>query len=371
MPTEKDYYEILGVSKTASAEEIKKAYRKLAMQHHPDRNQGDKASEEKFKEVTEAYEVLSDPEKKRMYDQFGHSAFTQQGFGGAGAGAGGAGGFGFEDIFRNTGFGGFEDIFDSFFGGGRSRSQGRQSAAKPRGSDIRADINLEMSDILSDKNLKIKVRRNEPCDQCRGTGSKSGGASATCPTCHGTGVVRNTQGFFSVSTTCPKCHGAGTVISDPCTKCRGTGVTEKDEIITVKIPAGVDDGMRLRISGEGDIGHNGGPRGDLYVIIHIDNKTGFERKGADLFGKLKISFARAVFGGDVEVDTIDGKRKVNIPAGVQVGHQVRLRGDGIPDIRTKSRGDIFYEVVIDVPRHLNPGARKSLKDFAESMGENI
>lgn len=367
MATEKDYYELLGVARGASEEELKKAYRKMAMQYHPDRNPGDKVAEEKFKEINEAYEILSNPEKRRMYDQFGHSAFSQGGFGGQG-GQGGAG-FDFSDIF---GGGAFDDIFSSFFGGGgggSARGQGRTRSASARGSDIRADITLDMNDILSDKSLKIKVKRNETCDTCHGTGSRSGQRPSTCSTCGGRGQVRTTQGFFSVSTTCPSCRGTGVSISDPCTVCRGEGVADKDSFITVKIPAGVDDGMRLRVSDEGDAGRLGGPRGDLYVMIHLKNNTDFERRTTDLYSKLKISFPRAVFGGTIEVETLEGKKKLNIPSGIQSGHQIRMKGEGIPDIRSRVRGDIYYEVVIDVPKNLKQKDKDLLKEYAKSIGE--
>ena len=371
MAAEKDFYEILGIARTANDDEIKKAYRKLAMKYHPDRNQGDKVAEEKFKEATEAYEVLSNPEKRKMYDQFGHAAFSQ--------GAGGPGGFGggmnFDDIFGGGGGGSvFEDIFDSFFGGGgggRRRSSRTQGPRRTRGSDIRADITLDIHDILHDKNLKLKVRRNEVCDACHGTGSKSGAAPKTCPTCGGSGTVRTTQGFFTVQTTCPTCHGTGTVTDDPCPVCHGTGIVEKDSVINVKIPAGVEDGMRLRVSGEGDVGKNGGPRGDLYVMIRVKNDTIFERQGRNVYIELKISYPRAVFGGNVEVKTLDGKKKIHIPAGVQVGHQLRLHGEGIPDVHTKIRGDIFYTIIVDVPKHQSSRERNALKEYAGAIGEEI
>jgi molecular chaperone DnaJ len=364
MATSKDYYEILGIQRGASEEEIKKAFRQLAMKYHPDRNQGDKIAEEKFKELSEAYEILSNPEKRKMYDQFGHSAFSQ----GAGGPQGpqGGGSFDFDDIFGGTGF---EDIFNTFFGGGTSRRTRTRTTA--RGSDIRADINLDLSDVLTDKNLKIKVRRNDSCEVCHGTGSRSGGRASTCPTCGGRGSVRTTQGFFSISTTCPSCHGAGTQISDPCSNCRGSGINEKDSFINVKIPAGVDDGVRLRVSDEGDSGRNGGPRGDLYVLIHIRNNTSFERRGTDLYGKLKISFPRAVFGGQIEVESLDGSKRVSIPSGVQSGHQIRLKNEGIPEIRSKVRGDIYYEVTIDVPKTLKQKEKEILKEYGKLMGESF
>ena len=366
MATEKDYYTILGVAKSATLEEIKTAFRKLAMQYHPDRNPGDKVAEERFKEAAEAYEVLSNPEKRKMYDQFGHAAFSQ----GQGGG-GGYRGFNMDEVFNGEDiFGGFNDIFESFFGGGGGRK--RQSGPRRvRGSDIRADISLNLVDVLQDKTIKLKVRRNEQCDSCGGTGSRSSKPPKTCPTCGGTGSVRTMQGFFSISTPCPNCNGIGTVIDDPCSKCRGTGVTERDELISIRIPAGVEDGMKVRISGEGDIGRNGGSRGDLYVLINIKNNTGFERQSNNLLGKLRISYPRAIFGGDVEVETLESKKRVSIPAGVQVGHQIRLRGEGIPDVHTHQRGDIYYEVTIDIPRNLNAQAKKMMKEYAEILGEKM
>lgn len=364
MATEKDYYELLGVQRSASEDELKKAYRKLAMKYHPDRNPGDKVAEERFKEVSEAYEILSNPEKRKMYDQFGHAAFQQ---GAPGGGGGGFGGFDFDDVFGGGNFGGFEDVFDTFFGGGSSRRRSR-SPRKSRGSDIRADITMKLSDILHDKTLKIKVRRNEPCDACGGSGSKSGSSSSkTCPTCHGAGAVRTSQGFFTVQTTCPTCHGTGQVISDPCPKCNGTGVVEKDSLISVKIPAGVEDGMRLRVSNEGDTGPNNGGRGDLYVQIHVKNDTDFERRGNDLYAKKLVNYPKAVFGGEVLVKTLEGSKTIQLPAGIQVGHQLRLHGAGIPDIRTKIRGDIYYEVSIEVPKHLSKKAKDSLRQYAKEL----
>lgn len=367
MATEKDYYEILGVPRNANDDEIKKAYRKKAMQYHPDRNPGDKVAEDKFKEATEAYDVLSSTEKRKMYDQFGHAAFQQ-----GGGGGGFQGGFNFNDIFGGGGMGGgmFEDIFDSFFGGGRTRSR-ESGPRRSRGSDIRADITLELKDILNDKQLKLKVKRNEVCDTCHGSGSRSGKSPTACSTCGGSGTVRTSQGFFTVQTTCPACHGSGTQISDPCPSCRGAGIREKDSVITVKIPAGVEDGMRLRVSGEGDVGKNSGPRGDLYVLISVHNNTEFERDGKDLYSKLKVSYPRALFGGKINVETLEGTKSVNIPSGVQVGHQIRLKGEGAPDIRSRVRGDIFYEVVIDVPRNLSAKAKSLMKDYAKELGEDI
>ncbi len=365
MPKE-DYYEILGVSRNATDEEIKKAYRKLAMQYHPDKNPGDKKAEEKFKEINEAYEVLSDPQKRKMYDQFGHQAFGQGGFGQSP-------GFDF-DI--NDIFGGedspFEDIFSAFFGHSFGKGSTRGSRTKKsRGQDIRADITVNLSEIITDKNITLKVRRNEPCHACHGTGSKNASSPTTCPNCGGRGQVRTTQGFFTISTTCPRCHGTGTIISNPCPICRGESVVEQDVTLTIRVPAGVEDNTRLRVAGEGDAGKFDGIRGDLYVVIHVKNDTIFERRGTDLFGKLKISFPKAVFGGSIEVSTVNGRKKINIPAGVQSGYQIRLRGEGLPDIRTKTRGDIFYEVHIDVPQHLSQKEREILKQYAALIGESL
>lgn len=370
MATEKDYYEVLGVSRGADAEEIKRAYRKLAMKYHPDRNPNDKLAEEKFKEASEAYEVLSDPQKRQMYDQFGHSAFTQQA-GGPGGFSGFSTRFNFDDIFGG-GFG-FDDIFDSIFGGRRTSSRKSSRSRQMQGNDIRADITLNLTDVLKDKKVKIKLRREEVCTACRGTGSRNNSAPKTCPTCGGSGMVRTSQGFgfISIQTTCPTCHGTGTVISDPCPVCNGSGTVEEEKVITVRIPAGVDNGKILRIIGEGDVGKNGGPRGNLYVHISINNNTAFERHNDDLYGTLTISYPRAVFGGTVEVETLDGKKLVNIPAGVQVGHKIHLRGFGIPNIETGIRGDIYYTVVIDIPRHISAQAKRLLKEYANSIGENI
>ncbi len=371
MATEKDYYELLGVQRSASEDELKKAYRKLAMKYHPDRNPGDKVAEERFKEISEAYEVLSNGEKRRMYDQFGHAAFQQGAAGGGGFGGGGFRGFDFDDVFGGGGGGaegfGFEDVFDTFFGGGSSRRRSR-TTRKAKGSDIRADISLKISDIIHDKTLKIKVKRDEPCDVCGGSGSKSGShSSKTCPTCHGSGAVRTSQGFFTVQTTCPTCHGSGTVIEDPCPKCNGDGIYEKDTLISVKIPAGVEDGMRLRVSREGDAGRNNGVRGDLYVQIRIENKTEFERRGSHLYAKKMISYPKAVFGGEILVQTLEGSKTVQVSAGVQVGHQIRLKGAGLPDIRTKIRGDIYYEISVEIPKKLSSSAKRLLREYAKEL----
>ncbi|MGC8765667.1 MAG: molecular chaperone DnaJ [Brevinematia bacterium] len=363
MPSDKDYYEILGVSRGASDEEIKKAYRKLAMKYHPDRNQGDKQAEEKFKEINEAYEVLSDPEKRRIYDQFGHQAFSQGGFGHTTTGFD----FDINDIFDESPF---EDIFSSFFGGSFTRREKRRDR-KVRGSDIRADISINLSELVSEKNLTIKVRRSEPCSTCRGTGSRNASTPSTCPNCGGRGQVRTTQGLFTITTTCPRCHGTGTIISDPCPVCRGESVVEKDVNLTIKVPGGIEDGTKMRIAGEGDAGRFNGVRGDLYVVVHVKNDTPFERDGNNLLGKLKISFPRAVFGGVLEVDTISGKKKINIPAGVQTGYQIRLRGEGLPDVRTGVRGDILYEIHIDVPKNPSMKEKELLRQYASLIGEYI
>ena len=367
MATEKDYYELLGVAKNASVDEIKKAYRKLAMQHHPDRNPGNKVAEEKFKEATEAYAVLSDAQKRQLYDQYGHSAFSQ---GGPGAGGFGRGGMNFDDIFGGMGGFDFDDIFSSIFGGKRSKRA--ETGPRPaKGRDIRADISLELGDILKPKKVKLKLKRDEECDVCHGTGSQSGGGSKTCPTCGGAGAVRTTQGFFTIQTTCPTCHGEGKIISNPCKTCRGSGMSEKDIEIMVRIPAGVQDGQMLLVNGEGNAGKNGGPRGDLYVKLNIRNNTHFERNADDLFAKLRISFPRAVFGGSMEVDTLEGKRKVNIPAGVQPGHRIQLQGEAIPNLDTGRRGNIYYEVVVDVPQNLPAKAKNMLKDYADITGDKL
>jgi molecular chaperone DnaJ len=348
----RDYYEVLGVSKSASADEIKSAYRKLAIKYHPDKNPGNKEAEERFKEATEAYEVLSNPEKKQAYDNYGF-----EGVNGMGGGFGGGTDFhefqGFEDIFGNV-----EDFFGSFFGmgGGRSRGQSRRS----RGSDLRYDLNISLEDVYKDTEVKIKLKKRETCSTCGGTGAKPGTKATTCPTCGGAGAIRQSQGFFSIQTTCPRCHGTGKTISSPCVTCNGTGLEFRQKTLAVKIPAGVEDGTRIRIPGEGEGGENGASSGDLFVVVNISPHRYFERHEKDLYCRIPITIYQAALGAQVELETLDGKKvSLKIPAGTQNGRVLRLHGMGLPGLRGSSRGDLNVIVALQVPERLT-GEEKSL-----------
>ena len=357
-----DYYSILGVDRSATQEEIKKAFRKQAMQYHPDKNPNNKEAEEKFKELGKAYEVLSDPQKRQMYDQYGEAAFQQ--------GQGGPGG-GFEDIFRGFGAGGaggFEDILESLFGGGGGG--GRRSRAH-RGSDVHAEISLDLKEVLNKKNIEIKVRRQDSCKACDGTGSKSKTAPATCPTCRGHGQVQLNQGFFSIAQPCPKCHGSGRIVTDPCGTCKGESLVVQQDTVSIVIPAGVEDGNKLRVGGEGSAAPLNGQRGDLYIHINVRNHTPFMREGVHLYAKLPISFTRAVLGGEIEVATLESKKKIKLPEGIQPGQKIKLDGEGLPEVHGSKRGSIFYEASIEVPKHINGKAKEALKSFAAAVGEKI
>ncbi|SFB76846.1 molecular chaperone DnaJ [Brevinema andersonii] len=356
-----DYYELLGISRGASQEEIKKAFRKQAMKYHPDRNPGNKDAEERFKEIGKAYEVLSDPEKKKMYDQFGEAAFQ----------TGGAGPGGFEDIFRgftgSGGFGGgFEDIFESFFGGRASHQ-----TPEVRGADLEASVSLELKDILRKQTVDLKIKRMEICSTCDGTGSKSKSQPEICAACHGSGRIQVSQGFFAITQPCPTCHGLGKTVKDPCPVCHGEGIQQKNSKVSVVIPAGVEDGMRLRVSGEGSAAPLNGPRGDLYIHLNVRNNTQFVREGSNLYAKLPLSFAKAVLGGEVEVHTLESKKKVKLPEGVQPGQKIKLEGEGLPDLRAHKRGNLFYEATIEVPKNINNKAKTILKEFGKAIGEKL
>jgi len=342
----RDYYEVLGVSKTAQDDEIKQAYRKLALKYHPDRNKGDKDSEEKFKEATEAYEVLRDPKKRASYDKFGHEGI--QGFEGFGRGAY----TDFSDIFGDFDFADiFEGFFGSAFGGGKTRTRRAR-----RGSDIQYDLTIELEEAASGKEVQIDVPRHESCDECNGTGSKSGSKPAVCPVCSGTGQIRQTQGFFSITQTCYKCRGEGKIITSPCRTCGGNGLVMKKRKITVKIPPGVESGSRLKITGEGEQGPSAGPRGDLYVVMHIKKHPLFERHGNDILNILDISYSLACLGGEVEVDTIlGGKAKMKIPSGAENGQVFRLKGNGIPYLGSYGRGDQLASTGGEEPGCIEPG----------------
>lgn len=354
MNGKKDYYEVLGVNRNASEEDIKKAYRKLALQHHPDRNPGDKQAEEKFKEVSEAYQVLSDGQKRAQYDQFGHAAF--------GDGGPFAGGFdftaGFEDIFG--------DIFGEFFGAGTGRRRGRG-----RGEDLRYNLTLSFEEAVSGVEKKIKIPRHGPCETCRGAGAKPGTAPQTCPTCRGRGQVSFQQGFFSVSRTCNQCQGQGTLIKDPCATCGGTGRVRKLHTLSVKIPAGVDTGSRLKLRGEGETGPAGGASGDLYVVIQVEQHPIFIRDNLDIICEVPISFVQAALGAEIDVPTLDGKVKMKIPAATQSGKVFRMKGKGIKDVQGYHQGDQHVRITVETPTHLTSRQKELLKEFAALAGEEV
>lgn len=349
MPTKRDYYEILGLNRDASEDDIKKAYRKLAMKHHPDRNPDNPSSEEKFKEAKQAYEVLSDPNKRAAYDQFGHAGVDQQ------AGFGGGQGFGgFADAFGG--------IFDEIFGGARG-GHGRSNVY--RGADLRYNLEITLEQAARGTETKIRIPGMEVCESCNGTGARSGSQPATCPTCSGSGQVRLQQGFFSIQQTCPKCHGTGRFISDPCGTCHGAGRLKKQKTLSVKIPAGVDEGDRIRLAGEGELGVNGGPPGDLYVQIHLKPHAVFQRDHNDLHCEMPISFTTAALGGEIEIPTLDGAASLKIPAETQSGRVFRLRGKGIRGVRSHSQGDLMCHVVVETPVNLTERQRELLRELEE------
>ncbi|MCH5284873.1 MAG: molecular chaperone DnaJ [Akkermansiaceae bacterium] len=360
----KDYYEVLGVAKDADESTIKKAYRKLAMKYHPDRNPDNKEAEEKFKEIGEAYEVLSDADKRAAYDRMGHDAFKRGGMGGAGGG-------GFE------GFGGFtdpRDIFAQMFGGmgGFGGFGGRARRADPRqpGADLRYDLDISLEEAARGCEKRLKIERLVPCDACDATGSKDGTSGyKECPTCHGSGVVTHQSGFFVQQSTCPTCRGAGQTISNPCTKCHGEGRVHKDVTITLHIPAGVDTGTQLRSSGNGDAGLRGGKTGDLHVFIEVLPHDIFTRSGRDLSFAMPVPFALAVQGGLLEVPTLDGPTKLKIPAGTSSGTIFRVRGKGMPALKGGSHGDLMVEVQVETPARLDSSQKKALEAFLGSLKE--
>ena len=347
----RDFYEILGVAKNASDEEIKKAYRKLAMKYHPDRNPDSKQAEEKFKEAKEAYEMLSDAQKREAYDRFGHAGVDPN-MGGAGAGGGGGFGGGFSDAFG--------DIFGDIFGGGGRARGGPQVY---RGADLRYNLDITLEQAAHGFDTTIRVPSWDECDTCHGSGAKPGTSPTTCGTCGGHGQVRMQQGFFSIQQTCPKCHGTGKVIPDPCTTCSGAGRIKRNKTLEVKIPAGIDDGMRIRSTGNGEPGMNGGPPGDLYVEIHIQQHAVFQRDGDDLHCEMPISFARAALGGEIEVPTLSGKVSFSVPEGTQTGKTFRLRGKGIKGVRSGFPGDLFCHVVVETPVKLTDKQKELLREF--------
>ena len=351
----KDYYEILGVSRDATEEEIKKAYRRLALQYHPDRNPGNKEAEEKFKEASEAYEVLRDPEKRRLYDQFGHEGLKSTGFSGF---------TGFEDIFSS-----FSDLFEEFFGfSGFGRKRQRYTQ---RGADLRYDLTITLREAAFGKEKELRINKRVVCDTCRGSGTKPGTSPITCPQCKGRGQIIHSQGFFTISSTCPTCRGEGTIISHPCKSCKGTGKTVKTKTIKVKIPAGIESGMRLRIAGEGEPGERGGPPGDLYVVIHIEEDPFFKRYNNDVYCQIPITFSQAALGAEIEVPTLDGKtHKLTIPRGTQTGETFKIKGAGIPYLHGRGRGDEIVEVVVKTPTNLTKRQEELFRQLAELEKEN-
>ncbi|QHJ10354.1 Chaperone protein DnaJ [Paraglaciecola mesophila] len=350
--SKRDYYEVLGVDKSASERDIKKAYKRLAMKYHPDRTQGDKAMEEKFKEVQEAYEILTDSQKRAAYDQYGHAGVDPNRGHGGGHGAGD-----FGDIFG--------DVFGDIFGGGRGG--GRQSRAA-RGSDLRYNLELTLEEAVRGKSVEIRVPTLAECDTCDGSGAKKGSSAKTCTTCHGQGQVQMRQGFFAVQQACPTCGGKGKIITDPCNKCHGQGRVEKTKTLSVKVPAGVDTGDRIRLSNEGEAGENGAPAGDLYVQVHVKQHKIFERDGNNLYCEVPLSFTRAAIGGEIEVPTLEGKVKLKVTPETQTGKMFRLRNKGVKSVRSGSVGDLICKVVIETPVNLNSRQKELLEELEESMG---
>lgn len=366
MAAKRDYYEVLGVAKSATDDEIKKAYRKLAMQYHPDRNRGNEEALEKFKEATEAYEVLSDKEKRQTYDQFGHAGLDSSGMGGGGFNPNNFSGF--EDIFGD--FGGFGDIFSSFFGGGGGRRRGGSSSAM-RGHDLRYDMEIEFNEAAFGADKKISIERDETCSECKGSGAAGNAGSEVCPDCGGAGQVRRVQGFFSVNTTCQRCRGEGRIIKNPCRKCGGSGLETRNRTIAVHIPAGVNNGAQLKLRGEGEGGVRGGSNGDLIVVLHVAPHRYFERHGNDLICEVPVSLAQAALGADIQVLNLEGQRvKLKVASGTQTGTVLRLRGMGVPFLNRSGRGDLLVKLLVRTPVSLNAKQKKLLKEFSELSGDS-
>lgn len=363
-----DYYELLGVARDASDADLKKAYRKLAVKYHPDKNPGDASAEAKFKEISEAYDVLKDADKRAAYDRYGHAAFKQGGMGNAGGGRGGMGGHDPFDIFREAfGGGGGGGIFEEFFGGGGGG--GRSAGGAQHGSDLRYDLEISLEEAAKGTEKEIRYRRPVSCKKCSGSGAEPGSRKVTCPTCGGAGQVTSNRGFISFRQVCPSCQGAGQTIEKPCSDCRGEGRVMDSSTVKVRIPAGVATGSKLRSAGKGEAGHMGGQAGDLYIIIHVKEHELFERHDNDLYCEVPIKFTLAALGGSINVPTLFGKGSLKIPAGTQTGTTFRLREQGIPALRGGRKGDLLIRVQVEVPTKLTQDQRDKLEDYAEACGD--
>ncbi|MES0488822.1 MAG: molecular chaperone DnaJ [Leptospirales bacterium] len=368
MADKRDYYEILGVSRSATLEEVKKAYRKLALKFHPDKNKGDQGAEDKFKEATEAYEVLRDEKKRQLYDQYGHAGVSSSG-GGDGFGQGAYSDF--SDIFQGSTF---EDLFENIFSGmggfgGRGGGGGRGGAR--RGSDLRYNLEISLADVYHGKEVKIQIPRDEHCEKCNGTGSADGKLDV-CNTCAGSGQIRRSSGFFSVASTCTTCGGSGTAVRNPCHACHSTGLIQKKRTISIRIPQGIESGTRLKVSGEGEAGPKGGPFGDLYVVVQVQREADYEREGPDLSSSLEIPVTMAILGGEAEIETISGKSvKLKIPAGTQPSTIFRVRGKGLPYMGGHGRfGDLMVEAIVHIPKSVNAKAKQIVKDLEGELESN-
>jgi molecular chaperone DnaJ len=363
MSAERDYYEILGVARDADAAAIKSAFRKLAMKLHPDQNPGCKVSEEKFKEIGEAYSVLSDPQKRAAYDRYGRAAFQGSGAGAGPFGPGSAGFNDFSDLFSEIFGGGFEEMFTR--GGGRGPRNGPE-----RGADLRYDVEITLEQAFRGSEREIRVPRAQACEPCGGTGSEGKAPLETCPTCQGAGQVRASQGMFRIVRTCPACHGRGQAIKNPCRSCGGRGLKQNERTLSVKIPAGVEDGTRIRLAGEGDMGMRSGPPGDLYLFLSVKPHPLFERDGADLYCRAPAPMCKAALGGEMEIPTIEGERaKITIPAGAQTGRRFRVKGKGMTHLRGKDRGDLHVELLVETPVNLTAKQKKLLEEFSKDCTE--
>ena len=352
----RDYYEVLGVEKSASADDIKKAYRKLAMKYHPDRNPGDHAAEEKFKEAAEAYAILADSEKRSLYDRFGHAGVKSA----AGAGAG------FDpSVFQE--FGDFADILGNMFGFGDLFGGSRRRGGPQRGADLRYDLEISFIESARGAETAIQIPRQENCESCHGSGAAPGSSPTTCPQCRGQGQVRFQQGFFTVARTCPQCRGAGKIVTKPCATCHGAGRVAKERKITVKIPPGIATGQQLRLQGEGEAGSAGGPAGHLYVVVHVQEHEFFRRDGVNLFCEIPVNFTTVALGGDIQVPTLDGPEMVRVPEGTQTGTTLRLKGKGMPDVGGRGRGDLFATVQVKTPKKLTRDQRRLLEQLGAAL----